>query len=153
MGATYDHGVTQAEVTDVRHQENRERFCKRLPELEAALPAPKKGWASFRTVSKDRLPLVGPVANQVQLETHFSKLHQGTPGRVKPETLFLPGLYCSLAHASRGLLSTVLSGEYLAAMIAGEAMPVETDITEALHPARFYMREFRKAPEKREFSA
>jgi tRNA 5-methylaminomethyl-2-thiouridine biosynthesis bifunctional protein len=44
------------------------------------------------------------------------------------------GLYCSLAHGTRGLLSAGLAGEALAAQICGQLPPLPAYILAALDP-------------------
>ena len=43
--------------------------------------------------------------------------------------------------ASKGLTSCPLAGELLAAYICDEPLPVGRDIAEAVHPARFVIRD------------
>jgi len=44
------------------------------------------------------------------------------------------------AHGSRGMITTPLSGELLAAWIDGEPLPLPRAIAEACHPSRFLLR-------------
>jgi len=44
------------------------------------------------------------------------------------------GLYCSLAHGTRGLLTAGISAEILAAQICGQLPPLPTSILAALAP-------------------
>jgi tRNA 5-methylaminomethyl-2-thiouridine biosynthesis bifunctional protein len=44
------------------------------------------------------------------------------------------GLYCSLAHGTRGLLTAGIAGEVLAAQICGELPPLPKSILDALDP-------------------
>jgi tRNA 5-methylaminomethyl-2-thiouridine biosynthesis bifunctional protein len=44
------------------------------------------------------------------------------------------GLYCSLAHGTRGLLSAGIAGEVLAAQICGQLPPLPAYIIAALAP-------------------
>ena len=55
------------------------------------------------------------------------------------------GLYCASAYASRGLVWAALAGEMLASLIEGEPLPLEGDLADALDPARFVLRQARRA--------
>jgi tRNA 5-methylaminomethyl-2-thiouridine biosynthesis bifunctional protein len=44
------------------------------------------------------------------------------------------GLYCSLAHGTRGLLTAGLAAEVLAAQICSQLPPLPSNIMEALAP-------------------
>jgi tRNA 5-methylaminomethyl-2-thiouridine biosynthesis bifunctional protein len=45
-----------------------------------------------------------------------------------------PGLYCSLAHGTRGLLTAGLSAEIIAAVMCGQLPPLPQDLLDALAP-------------------
>jgi len=53
---------------------------------------------------------------------------------------WLDGLYVNTAHGSRGLITTPLAGELLAAWLDGEPLPLPRAIAEACHPNRFLLR-------------
>jgi len=55
-----------------------------------------------------------------------------------------PGLYSVTGFASRGLTWASLAAETLASTLEGEPLPVESDIAEALDPARFLLRRLRR---------
>jgi tRNA 5-methylaminomethyl-2-thiouridine biosynthesis bifunctional protein len=48
---------------------------------------------------------------------------------------FLPGLYTSLGHGTRGLITAGLSGELIAAAACGQLSPLPSDISNALSPS------------------
>ena len=54
---------------------------------------------------------------------------------------YLPGLFLSTAHGSRGLTSTPLAGELLASQICAEPPPLSRELGRALAPARFIIRD------------
>jgi tRNA 5-methylaminomethyl-2-thiouridine biosynthesis bifunctional protein len=47
-----------------------------------------------------------------------------------------PGLFCSLAHGTRGLLTTGIAGDIIAAQIAGQLPSLPDLVLEALSPKR-----------------
>ena len=64
-------------------------------------------------------------------------------GKEYPEHYF-PGLYVSVGHGSRGLLSAALSAELIASMICNEPLPVAKDVVKALDPTRFLIRSIKR---------
>lgn len=107
LGATYARGRMDTDCDAGDHALN----TRKLQDfLHGDIPEATGGWAALRSVTRDRLPLVGQVEE---------------------------GLYASLAHASRGLLSCALSGEYLASLLHGEPLPLPRDAARRVHPLRF----------------
>lgn len=100
LGATYEKGeFKQAET----HAEGLAENVRKLETFlgRSVAQAPVGGWAGLRSVTRDRLPIVGKLQD---------------------------GLYANLAHASKGLLSCALAGEYLASLAGGEPLPVPGDL-------------------------
>jgi tRNA 5-methylaminomethyl-2-thiouridine biosynthesis bifunctional protein len=48
----------------------------------------------------------------------------------------LPGLYTSLGHGTRGLITAGLSAESVAAIACGQLLPLPLSVVNALSPAR-----------------
>lgn len=102
------------ESTDVRaadHADNLASLSEYAPALNQALGETDAknliGRAAIRCSAPGSMPLVGEVQE---------------------------GLYCSLAHGTRGLLSAGLAGEILAAQIFGQLPPLPVSIIDALAP-------------------
>jgi tRNA 5-methylaminomethyl-2-thiouridine biosynthesis bifunctional protein len=102
------------------------------------------GRVAYRAVSTDRVPVVGALPDAEAFETDYRDLHHGKSARHYPTGSYLPGLYLSSAHGSRGLTSCFISGELIAAMISGEPAPVEKDVVDYLNPARFIIRRLKR---------
>lgn len=107
LGATYARERLDTACDAASHDENRTKLATFLGQ---DVPQAKGGWAALRSVTRDRLPLVGQVED---------------------------GLYASLAHASRGLLSCALSGEYIVSRLHGDPLPLPRHVAERVHPLRF----------------
>ncbi|MDH3342803.1 MAG: hypothetical protein OEM07_03680 [Gammaproteobacteria bacterium] len=71
-------------------------------------------------------------------------MHHGRPRAQYPQAKYLSGLYVNAAHGSRGICSSFLSAEILAAMIVNEPLPVSKEIVDHLSPARFLMRKLKR---------
>lgn len=106
-GATYGRDRPDTAYDAADDTENR---AKLRAFIGQEVPEAAGGWAALRSVSRDRLPLLGKVED---------------------------GLYANLAHASRGLLSCALSGEYLASLLHGDPLPLPRSVAARLHPLRF----------------
>jgi len=117
LGATYD-ATHNTEVREADHAANLERLERLLPRFAAGLDAAAlRGRVGFRSVSPDRLPLVGAV--------------------LLPDA---KGLFAHLGLASRGLTWAPLLSEILACRITGEPLPIERDVLKWLAPERFVPR-------------
>jgi tRNA 5-methylaminomethyl-2-thiouridine biosynthesis bifunctional protein len=120
-GASFDLDDADASVRAESHEGNLERLERIVPGASAGLdPRQLAGRTSFRTVARDRLPLVGAL---------------------EPA----PGLYGALAYGSRGLLWAGLGAELLASQMEGEPLPLEVALADALAPGRFALRARRRA--------
>ena len=113
VGGTYVHGAALARVTTEGQTGNLMRVAGLLgaswtaPDLtdRDALP----GWAGWRAVLPGRLPAIGALAGS-------------------------PGVWIATGYASRGLTWSSLGGELIAASLAGEPLPVECDLLDAINP-------------------
>jgi len=141
-GASYDPAADDTtEVDDVRHAANLRRAERLLPGITADLdPATLKGEVGVRCVARDRLPMVGPVVNL----SRAREIEQTLSGAHASDMPRLPGLYCAIAFASRGLAWTALAAECLASQLEGEPLPLEAAIVDAVDPGRFAVRHARR---------
>ena len=118
------------------HAANLERLERILPGVSRGLDAAAlQGRVGFRAVARDRLPLIGALADE-----------QPPPRRRNPGFSDLarkPGLYGAFAYGSRGLLWAGLGGELLASQLEGEPLPLEARLADAVDPARFLLRALR----------
>lgn len=127
IGASFDIGDDDPEVRVDSHEGNLARLEGMLPGAAASFspaldPATLEGRVAFRTATRDRLPLAGPLPDA-----------RG------------PGLFGAFAYGSRGLLWAGLCGELIASQLEGEPLPVERKLAAALDPGRFALRARRKA--------
>lgn len=125
------------------HAANLGRLRALLPGHAAGLaqidPASLRGYVGVRTVTYNRLPLIGRLADETQALASSAALRGAHP-RDLPR---LPGLYAALAYASRGLTWAALGAELIASMIEGEPLPMESDLADAIDPARLLLRALR----------
>ncbi|MBL0919354.1 MAG: FAD-dependent oxidoreductase [Hydrogenophaga sp.] len=143
VGSTYRRGATDTTLTEAAHRENLERVQALAPmagqAMEHALAEGQvMGWAGVRCASLDRLPLIGAAPDPVA-----PPATRAAGVRAMPR---LPGLYLNCALGSRGLALAALAGQTLAALIDGDAMPLDDDLRDAVDPARFAWRQARRGP-------
>jgi tRNA 5-methylaminomethyl-2-thiouridine biosynthesis bifunctional protein len=136
LGSTYDFDDPQPEPSAEGHAANLARLEQLLPasRLQCATGA-LEGCVGFRCVAGDRLPLIGALANPGALPR---------PARNMQEVARTGGLYGAYAYASRGLTWATLGGEIIACLVEGEPLPVESDLADAVDPARFALRRARR---------
>ncbi len=110
-GATHAFEDESTDVREMDHAENLANLMEYAPHLRQVLGdldvERLSGRASVRCSAPGAMPLVGEVQQ---------------------------GLYCSLAHGTRGLLTAGLAGEVLAAQICGQLAPLPATILAALAP-------------------
>ncbi len=100
-------------------------------------------WRGMRATTPDRLPIAGPVPDRDAFMDAFADLQHGAIYNAPPVP-YRPGLYTMTGLGSRGLTTAPYLGEMIAAQICGEPWPVERDVADALHPARFWVRDLIK---------
>lgn len=135
LGASYayDPGT---ELREAEHAGNLARLGRILPGAEKTLNAGSLGGrVGFRATTPDRLPLVGALPD---MAAHLSR---DTQLRDLPR---LPGLYGLLGLGSRGLVWATLAAEALASQLHGDPLPLESDLMDAMDPARFRLRAHRR---------
>jgi len=111
IGASHSFNDESLDVRPCDHADNLARMAAHSPVLREALGEIDidhlEGRASVRCSAPGAMPLVGEVQ---------------------------PGLYCSLAHGTRGLITAGLAGETIAAMACGHLSPLPESILSALAP-------------------
>jgi tRNA 5-methylaminomethyl-2-thiouridine biosynthesis bifunctional protein len=143
VGASYNLDDESTGLSIADQQENIDQINRLLP----AIFEPQDeltGRVAFRVVSKDRVPLVGCVPDSDKFQADYHDLQLGRHARHYPAGSYLPGLFISTAHGSRGLATCLLSAEVIAALIGNEPAPVEKDVLDYLNPARFMIRKLKR---------
>jgi tRNA 5-methylaminomethyl-2-thiouridine biosynthesis bifunctional protein len=140
IGATYDIDDADRQMRPDGHIENLERVMRMLPALGAREPSIVfDGRVAFRSVTSDRMPMIGALVDEPAARADAAKLSGAWPLDL-PRA---PGLYGAFAFGSRGLVWSALGAELIAAQIEGEPWPIERDLAEAIDPGRFLLRALR----------
>jgi tRNA 5-methylaminomethyl-2-thiouridine biosynthesis bifunctional protein len=110
IGATIQRHDDCADARAADNEENFQRLSRLLPGFANSATTLMSGRVGWRAVTQDRLPLVGRIDE---------------------------GLYASLGHGARGVTCAPLCGEWLAALIAQEILPLPPAWKDWLDPLRF----------------
>jgi len=105
---------------------------------------PLKGTVGYRLHSSDRMPLVGGIYDHPKMETDFKKLGQRRLRRQNLSHYNLPGLWINSAYGSHGILYALLASEHLVSQITSHVSPLSTELSNALNPARFLIRNLKQ---------
>lgn len=146
IGATY-----AALETDMAISPSTDATLKNLANLSDAMPALVRSLqpaastprAAVRCVTPDRLPVAGPVPDWGYYSGAYDGLRTGKRGDY-PSGERLSGLYALIGLGSRGLVTAPLAAAMIVADITGEPAPVEAQVSEALDPARFFIRDLKR---------
>ncbi len=101
-------------------------------------------WVGFRSMSKDRCPIVGLLPDEGFFKQAYADICHGNNNKEYPLAQYHNGLYVSAAHGSRGFTSCFLSAEIIAAQVTGEPMPVSKRLVDYLSPSRFMVNDFKR---------
>jgi tRNA 5-methylaminomethyl-2-thiouridine biosynthesis bifunctional protein len=110
-------------------------------------PSPGAGGrVGFRFTSDDRLPIIGAVPASIAAAMAASGFVTAPTARFDQPRFVAraPGLFVLAALGSRGIASAAFGAQLLAAAIAGAPSPAEADLLDAVDPARFLSRRYRR---------
>lgn len=134
-GATFSVHDDDPTLRSADHAENLHKLDTILPGYLGTSNPPLAGRVGFRPASPDRLPLAGALPMPLPGTSGTS----GT-GRKTSDIARYPGLWVISGFGARGLVFAPLVAEALASQLCGEPLPLESDLWEALDPARFLLR-------------
>ncbi len=144
IGATFAPGSADRDIRPGDHTENLHKLAEALPAWATQLASLDtdnlQGRAEVRCASPDYLPMVGPIPDLDAFQERFAPLEKDASTIINRRGVFIPGLYVTTAHGSRGLSYAALSAEVLASELFHEPSPVTADIRRAIAPARFLIR-------------
>lgn len=125
--------------------ENIRAIAHRRPDIARELQAddahPR---ASVRCQAPDRLPLAGAMPDWNHYGTAYDDLRLGRQ-RDYPPALRREGLYLLAGLGARGLVTAPLLAAFIVAELTAAPSPLEREIAEALHPARFFIRDLKRS--------
>jgi tRNA 5-methylaminomethyl-2-thiouridine biosynthesis bifunctional protein len=141
VGASFDPEDDSMQPQAADDVANLRRAERLLPGFGATLDLDAlQGEVGMRCVAPDRMPMVGSVVDIARARETADAL-RGAHASDMPR---VPGLFCSLAFASRGLVWAPLAAECIASQIEGEPLPIEGALVDAIDPGRFAVKRARR---------
>lgn len=98
----------------------------------------------FRAATYDRMPYCGPVPDRSAFIHMFADYRKGKDWGAYSSAPLHEGLFVSVGHGSRGLVSAPYCGAIVTAMIAGDPLPAEQEILDALSPSRWLLKNLKQ---------
>ena len=150
MGATFNLKSHNTDCTQEDHTANINNITEMAPSLAQSLNLQNleqqeiTGRVGFRASSPDYMPLVGPVPDIHAFIDDYASLRKDANLPQDKNGAYLPGLYVTTGHGSKGLTTCPLAGEILAAYLNKEAYPIANDLINAVNPARFLIRDLKR---------
>ncbi len=147
VGASFDRwhdfaDKSYKDLQDASHKKNIGKLHRFMPDMETDILG---GRANIRAMTPDHFPIVGPVFSDETYLDRYAHLRHGPRRKTFLEAEYVDGLYVLAGLGARGVQGAPLLADILSAYISGGPSPVERQIREALHPARFLIRAIRKA--------
>ena len=97
----------------------------------------------YRSYSGDRFALIGRLYDEDFYKDGYKSL-LWTKGKPNPHPKYVPNVYVSTAHGSRGLCTAVLGAELICDLIFDRPLCIEKSLFDELHLARFLVRKLKK---------
>lgn len=142
VGATYHRDDACREPRPEDDASNLAALARAVPAFAGATPC--GGRVAFRTGSPDHLPIIGPVPDFDFYRRAYADLRHGRPVHRYPAARYRPNLFVSTAHGSRGLITAPFAAAWIAACLEAQPLPLENDVLEVVHPARFLIRRLKR---------
>jgi tRNA 5-methylaminomethyl-2-thiouridine biosynthesis bifunctional protein len=142
LGSTYVKQDRNCEYRESEQNLNLEMHQKSLQKCDwiHEIVAQNTGRAAIRASTPDHLPMVGAVPNVGEQTKLYQDLYKALPAHRYPQPEDQPNLYLLGGLGSRGLNTAPLCAEVLASQITGQALPLSSQLLDALNPNRFLIR-------------
>lgn len=148
IGATFDLKDDNPQLRIADHQRNLDALALAVPKWKETIaginPKSLAGKVAYRYATPDYLPIVGAVPQYDAFLHTYAGLRKNAKQLIAERGNYMPGLFVTTGHGSRGLTSTPLAAQILASEICGEAPPVSTEMKKTLSPSRFLIRNLRR---------
>jgi tRNA 5-methylaminomethyl-2-thiouridine biosynthesis bifunctional protein len=148
VGASFKPKSRHLQLEIEEQNTNLQMLTQQLPELAADFDASSQtllpGRTAFRTSTPDYLPIIGPIPDEAAIQTAYAPLRLGQLKKQAPTCPILPNIYINAGHGSRGVVSSALAAEIIAAHISHEPFPIDQQTLNAINPARFLIRAIKR---------
>jgi tRNA 5-methylaminomethyl-2-thiouridine biosynthesis bifunctional protein len=136
LGAHYRHSDSNETASTDDTNEIMAKCARWLPKTNFSTAHTVAPRVCFRTSTIDRLPYIGALPDLVSMKHEVAHFQSGTDIRKRVGIRNIPGLYVSLGHGSRGLLSCPLGGEIVARLIHNEDLCDHSAAAAVVSPSR-----------------
>ncbi|OQX12675.1 MAG: hypothetical protein BWK73_14385 [Thiothrix lacustris] len=144
FGATFVRHVREPTLDAAADSVNSQQLAQYLPDFVAALGTVQASHAAVRMTTPDRYPVVGALPDAAFFQQAYAELRHGRANQPFPLAHYQPDVWVLAGFGSRGLTTSGLCAELLAALMTGEALPMQATLYRHLHPARFLIRELKR---------
>ncbi|WP_020560424.1 bifunctional tRNA (5-methylaminomethyl-2-thiouridine)(34)-methyltransferase MnmD/FAD-dependent 5-carboxymethylaminomethyl-2-thiouridine(34) oxidoreductase MnmC [Thiofilum flexile] len=144
FGATFERESVQSRVTIAADNSNWQQLNEQLPTLAQELKPYTSGHAAMRMSTPDRFPYVGAIPSLDFYREAYSDLQHGRHWQTYPPAHYQTGLYVLTGLSARGLTTSALSAEVLAADMNQDPIPLQNTLQHSLHSARFIIRALKR---------
>lgn len=145
FGATFVRDVREPKLDAAADTLNRQQLAQYLPDFAASLGTVQTSHAAIRMTTPDRYPVVGALPDTAFFQQAYAELRHGRANQAFPMACYQPGVWIAAGFGSRGLTTSGLGAELLAALLTGEPLPVQATLYRHLHPARFLLRALKRS--------
>lgn len=143
LGATYTRGNSDPAIVPGDSRALLESLENIYPHMFTEEDC-SAAWVGFRSIAKDRVPVVGAVPDVSFFDDEYADIRHGNNVRSYLPASYLDGLYVSAAHGSRGFTSSFISAEIIASLIEGSPMPVSKKVLDYISPSRFVVNDLKR---------
>nr|WP_314888868.1 bifunctional tRNA (5-methylaminomethyl-2-thiouridine)(34)-methyltransferase MnmD/FAD-dependent 5-carboxymethylaminomethyl-2-thiouridine(34) oxidoreductase MnmC [uncultured Campylobacter sp.] len=140
IGATYDRNLFVKEARSSDDAKNLSDVGEFLKDKDVRIIGSNVG---FRGYSGDRFPIIGRLYDEEFYKDEFKSL-LWSKNKTQNEPKYVPNVYVTTAHGSRGLCTAVLGAELICDLIFDRPLCIEKSLFNELHSARFLIRRLKK---------
>ncbi|MEM6537999.1 MAG: bifunctional tRNA (5-methylaminomethyl-2-thiouridine)(34)-methyltransferase MnmD/FAD-dependent 5-carboxymethylaminomethyl-2-thiouridine(34) oxidoreductase MnmC [Pseudomonadota bacterium] len=143
-GATYDKIGPFDDPVISRDATRANIAAARSLGLEVPKEVATRPRVAVRCQTPDRLPVVGPCPDWAFYAARYDNLRFGRQDAY-PAARYTKGVFVLTGLGSRGLVTAPFCAEILASIMCGDQPPIDADAVAALHPGRFFIRDYKCA--------
>jgi tRNA 5-methylaminomethyl-2-thiouridine biosynthesis bifunctional protein len=144
IGATFGPNDAQLDHRPEDDEHNLLELTSALAIPDAPTP-PLGSHAALRCNSSDYLPLAGPVPEGDAFRKAYAGLADRGKQVINTQPPLREGLWCLTGLGSRGLTAAPMAAELITSQILGEPPPLPRYLCQSVSPARFLVRELKRA--------
>ncbi|QQZ30086.1 FAD-dependent 5-carboxymethylaminomethyl-2-thiouridine(34) oxidoreductase MnmC [Thiothrix subterranea] len=144
FGATFVRNRREPRLDAAADTVNHQQLAQYLPAFAASLGTVQTSHAAIRMTTPDRYPVVGALPDVAFFQQAYAELRHGRANQPFPLAHYQPSVWIAAGFGSRGLTTSGLCAELLAALLTGEPLPMQATLYRHLHPARFLIRQLKR---------